>query len=50
MDRIIQKLDVGIATMGFDKESDMVDSLAATPQSLIPTCFTHGAGEYHCNY
>ena len=45
MNRVAQRLGVKVATMGFTNETDMVQSLAATPQSPVPTCFQHGAGK-----
>ena len=34
-----------LVSMGFANETDMVQSLAATTQSPVPTCFQHGAGK-----
>ena len=45
MHRVSQRLGVRVVTMGFGNETDMVHSLAATPQIPVPTCFRHGAGE-----
>ena len=45
MHRVIERLGVQVRIMGFDNESAMINDLAATPRSLIQTCFAHGAGE-----
>ena len=45
MNRVAQRLGVKVVSMGFANETDMVQSLAATTQSPVPTCFQHGAGK-----
>lgn len=44
MHRVTERLGVQTRIKGFDNESAMVNSLAATPTSLTQTCFAHGAG------
>lgn len=50
MHRVIERVGVRTKVMGFDNETDMVSSLAATSQSQIQTCFVHGAGKDFVSY